>query len=70
MQTICQNRMNSVNSNCEAESHHIDEEWAKRTEAWVDKYGHQIVAEHLRSKVFRVQTWYVEELRVRFNSCI
>jgi hypothetical protein len=44
----------------------VDSEFDAATPAWMDMYGHQLVAQMLYTKVFKVPDWYRKELRVRF----
>lgn len=68
VQRLCEARCNSIMTNRNESQRRVDPEFSRKTPAWMDKWGPDLVARHLTDKVFKVDDWYVDELLVRYRS--
>jgi hypothetical protein len=68
LQSAVAARCKSVMGNSSLAKGYVDSAFEAATPAWMDTYGHQLVAQLLYEKIFKVPDWYLKELRVRFCS--
>lgn len=66
VQAFMMKRSNSILTNRNDTIRTINPNFDSKTPAWMDKWGHEIVAAHLGVQAFKVPDWYVDELQVGF----
>lgn len=70
VQKAAAGRSNSIITNRDVAKRHVDRDLITQTPAWMDKWGPQIVAEHLTRSPFKCPDWYLDVLLVRFPSLL